>query len=1099
MTALALSDKNEYDIIAIQEPWVHRDLKTVHCPSRGRYRAVYGTGRAALFVHKRHATEAWEQESGEDWCCVRFGDGDRALTIYSIYSPIRVGPQWHSPIHTLIERNPQGRNLLVGDFNLHHPLWDREGRHSRGADDLLALAAHWQLVLATPWGEPTRLRQGNRDSTIDHAWASHSLRVQYKGALDYTGSDHLAQLVQITDTTLQGKSLEARGWSWALIDKELVKTEAARLEFPQAINTPKEMDEAVDMLITQLHRIADIAVPRRKPNTGQRTPWWNKETADAVHKARQAQRAYHASRTAPNWEILRAAIRQQRRAISFAQTKCWRKTVAAASQDNKKIWALERWARLRSHLPAEPTRLPTLGRSEDEEPTATTHAEKSSLLAERFFPSPPADLDDIADTTWSDESFTHPFEVKREVDSAEISEILRQTGAWKAPGTDDLLPTGFLKACGPPLAEILTRLANASFALEYFPRRFRSAGVVVLRKPGKTIKQQQTPGGWRPIALLSTIGKVIETAIGRRIAEAAEEHRLLPDGQMGNRKERSTELAIRMVTDAVYTAWQYGAVASLLQLDIKGAFDTVNHIRLLDTLRKKGYPPWVVRWTRSYLDLRTVRLHFDGEASEAIPITAGVPQGSPLSPILFLLYIATLYEALAGQAGLLVVGFADDTNLMVFGKEATSNCRRLEAAWSVCERWARTRGMEFAPQKSELMHFSRAHRADLQPVRLGPATVAPVESARFLGIWLDRKLRWRRHLRQVHQKLKTQQFALTKLAASTWGCSLARAREVYTKVIRSLIAYGAPAFHTPSRENKPRGIARDLATAQSRCLRVVAGAYRATPVRSLETETYVPPIDLYLNKRLADFEERLERTGKAELIRTACAAIATQLRRRPGPRRGRPRRRVEDLLPHRDSGTTKAQWARMWTGSTLSTDEALTRDWKARWERLHSKSIAERSWRDDEPADRPSFNGKALEKHTGLKKHESSLLVQIRTGKIGLRAFLFDRKVPEINTPRCSCGYARETVAHLALTCPDTAEARVRLRTALQPKPMQDRFDFREATESNHIAALLVRWVLGLGRLREYLLAVRLENGEDDGEDQDRIDGIDIEESEGSG
>jgi hypothetical protein len=71
---------------------------------------------------------------------------------------------------------------------------------------------------------------------------------------------------------------------------------------------------------------------------------------------------------------------------------------------------------------------------------------------------------------------------------------------------------------------------------------------------------------------------------------------------MGNRKVRSTELAVRMITDSVYTAWQYEAVAPLLQLDIKGAFDTVNHIRLLDTLRKKGYPPWVVRWIRSYLE-----------------------------------------------------------------------------------------------------------------------------------------------------------------------------------------------------------------------------------------------------------------------------------------------------------------------------------------------------------------------------------------------------------------------------------------------------------------------------------------------------------------
>jgi hypothetical protein len=66
-----------------------------------------------------------------------------------------------------MDQTPQGENLLVGDFNLHYPLWDREGRHSRGADGILALAEHWQLALATPWGEPTRIRKGNRDSTID--------------------------------------------------------------------------------------------------------------------------------------------------------------------------------------------------------------------------------------------------------------------------------------------------------------------------------------------------------------------------------------------------------------------------------------------------------------------------------------------------------------------------------------------------------------------------------------------------------------------------------------------------------------------------------------------------------------------------------------------------------------------------------------------------------------------------------------------------------------------------------------------------------------------------------------------------------------------
>ena len=341
------------------------------------------------------------------------------------------------------------------------------------------------------------------------------------------------------------------------------------------------------------------------------------------------------------------------------------------------------------------------------------------------------------------------------MDTAEIQEIIRNTGAWKAPGTGDHLPTGFLKACGYPLAAILAEITNTSFTLEYYPKRFCAGGVVVLVKPGKTIAQKRTPGGWRPITLLSALGKVIETAIGRRITEAAEAHQLLPEGQMGNRKDWSIELAIRVVTDAVYTAWSGRAIASLLQLDIKGAFDTVNYTRLLDTMQRKNFPPWVVRWLRSYLDDRTVRLRFDGEESGDIRLRAGVPQGSPLSPILFLLYIATLYKALAKCPGLLVVGFADDTNLMAFSRDVQANCRRLENAWRICEKWARSRGMEFAPQKSKLMHFTRAYKPLKNRVKLSSTEVMPRESARFLGVWLDRKLRWGNHLTKTKAWMET--------------------------------------------------------------------------------------------------------------------------------------------------------------------------------------------------------------------------------------------------------------------------------------------------------------------------------------------------------
>ncbi|EAQ82977.1 hypothetical protein CHGG_10795 [Chaetomium globosum CBS 148.51] len=241
---------------------------------------------------------------------------------------------------------------------------------------------------------------------------------------------------------------------------------------------------------------------------------------------------------------------------------------------------------------------------------------------------------------------------------------------------------------------------------------------------------------------------------------------------------------------------------------------------------------------------------------------------------------------------------------MVFGRNPEANVRQLEAAWETCLRWADSRGMKFAPEKSELIHFNKGRRQWTNELNLtnpggGTSPVRPTESARFLGVWLDRKLNWKAHLAAVEKKMKTQSYALSRIAAKTWGPGLAKAREVYTKCIRSALAYGASSFHIPADvEGEPvkKGITGALGKVQNKSLRIVAGAFKATPIRNLETETWVPPLDLYFNKRLADFEIRLQRTdlddgqgGKRTaggIILTACRKIQQRLRpeeRQQGP------------------------------------------------------------------------------------------------------------------------------------------------------------------------------------------------------------------------
>jgi len=308
-----------------------------------------------------------------------------------------------------------------------------------------------------------------------------------------------------------------------------------------------------------------------------------------------------------------------------------------------------------------------------------------------------------------------------------------------------------------------------------------------------------------------------------------------------------------------------------------------------------------------------------------------------------------------------------------------------------------------------------------------------------------------------------------------WGFSLLRAREVYTKVIRVAIAYGAPVFHTFTREGKkPGGIARDLHREQSRCLRTVAGAYKATAARTLETETFVPTLDLYLNSRAAQFESRLEQSGIGQLVKNSCKRVANRLKNRNG-------RFDHTPIFTRQTPDLGKQWlvaAQAKPGATLRSRAraALLQHWINRWTReaeaRDSGQIRNRG-RQATPANSQPQKSR-LKLHHNLRKEESSLLIQIRTGKIGLRSFLFDKQVPEVITPICRCGQDRETPCHVIAHCSIENVARTEL-----PFTMRTSGDYLMAINDPKKVGSLTRWLMRKNRIPNYRVAVRIADSDD--------------------
>ena len=512
----------------------------------------------------------------------------------------------------------------------------------------------------------------------------------------------------------------------------------------------------------------------------------------------------------------------------------------------------------------------------------------------------------------------------------------------------------------------------------------------------------------------------------------------------------------------------------MLSLDISGAFDNVSHDRLIWVLRKKGFPSWILRFVRNFLTGRKTKITFAGYESDWIPTDAGIPQGSHLSPILFLFYISELLEDLLRLDGdSLAFGFVDDTNIVAWGPSAHSNCLRLELAHDKCIAWAKRYGVAFSPEKYKLIHFTRKRRnpsGDLaSTVRINAHEIHPEAKLKVLGVLVDPKLSWKAHIQQAASKGRTAFEAMARITASTWGPSMRRSRLLYSAIARPAMLYGAQIWGL--RDNgEPIAPSKlqPLKAIQNKCLRRIAGAYKRTPTAAVERETVIPPLDLYINaiamqqatttehhQVSAEIKEKLDELWARERPHT------TEMRR--GRRLGRPRNRpdtgMEKLRARaREKGQevsddlrneAEAQgrsWRRggmrghqhQWKATTLIS-RWLDREWKKRWMAVAQGKSAT-TWRT--PWTQP-----VLRLYEGLQKHEATALFLLRTEVIGLNAWLAHIGVPDI-LPRCACGAQAQTVRHILLHCPDLVNLRAEMLEIAQTENLEEILSSRAGSQA---------------------------------------------------
>ena len=147
-------------------------------------------------------------------------------------------------------------------------------------------------------------------------------------------------------------------------------------------------------------------------------------------------------------------------------------------------------------------------------------------------------------------------------------------------------------------------------------------------------------------------------------------------------------------------------VATLVTMDVEGAFDTVLKRRLMLRLREQGWPPNVVLWAESFMSARTAYVRYDGVMTEAEPLQCGLPQGSPASPVLYLLYTEPIHQLGPGR-----FGYADDCGLLTIGRTLDETAEKAQEGINAALAWGRENGVKFSPEKTEVQHFYRKRQA----------------------------------------------------------------------------------------------------------------------------------------------------------------------------------------------------------------------------------------------------------------------------------------------------------------------------------------------------------------------------------------------------
>ena len=330
------------------------------------------------------------------------------------------------------------------------------------------------------------------------------------------------------------------------------------------------------------------------------------------------------------------------------------------------------------------------------------------------------------------------------VERGELVKLITSLNPNKSSGPDDIHPK-IVRDVAIIVAEPLRHIFNLSLTSGVVPDALKVAKVVPVFKKGDA----KLASNYRPISLLSVFDKILERTVYNRVYGFFIKYNILNQHQFGFRKKHSTVMALMEVIDKILEGLDRGEAVAAIYLDLQKAFDTVDHSILLQKLNSYGIRGNIFKWFQSYLSNRKQFTTINKFNSEPLTVSCGVPQGSILGPLLFLIYVNDICNVTNEDN---INLFADDTNLLVFGSNEYELANKATLSMISMSKWFIVNKLSLSVEKSCYTVFPAKRFGNIS-ILIDNCKLTPVKTYKYLGVFIDDNLKWIDHIEYVYKKI----------------------------------------------------------------------------------------------------------------------------------------------------------------------------------------------------------------------------------------------------------------------------------------------------------------------------------------------------------